>query len=364
MAKKKSHNHKSDKKDNSNTWKIGAAVFILLALVLLLVFYDRLFPAIEPENVAAVVNGEKITEKELDQLYSRVPETYRMIGITREKFLTETIVPQKLLVQEAAKRGISASEEEVISMVNEIIELGGVTEDEFIQQLEEQNMTLDEFKLLAEEQIIITKLMNQSLSEMEIADNEVKDFYAKNKELFTTGNETYQPYSDVKDDIKSYLANQKFMQELKDNADIQILLGQGASSGAANTQPGKSFRSIDEEICMEDGKPLVILFSTTTCPHCRWIKQTFDSMAKEYGDTIAAYHWEMDTGDNTLTPEPETKVPDTYLKMFWEKSEQGGVPTYVFGCKYYRIGNAFEQANDLAAEERDFKAVIDMLLKA
>ena len=115
-------------------------------------------------------------------------------------------------------------------------------------------------------------------------------------------------------------------------------------------------------IATEDGKPVVILFSTTWCPHCKWIKETFDNVAKEYDGQIAAYHWELDTKDNTLTDETETNIPAEHMALYQEFNPRGSIPTYVFGGKYYRIGNGYERSDDLEAEAEEFRAVIEALI--
>ncbi len=118
------------------------------------------------------------------------------------------------------------------------------------------------------------------------------------------------------------------------------------------------------EICKEDGKPVVYLFSTTWCPHCTWIKDTFDKVAKEYVNKglIVARHWEIDTNDDTLTPAVETTVPADQMAVYSEFNPQGSIPTFVFGCKYFRIGNGFESQQDLASEEKEFRALFDNLI--
>jgi len=119
------------------------------------------------------------------------------------------------------------------------------------------------------------------------------------------------------------------------------------------------------EICTEDGKPVVYLFTTTWCPHCTWIKDAFDSLVGEYvaAGKIVAHHWEVDTNDDTLTADKESVVPPAQLAVYQEFNPRGSIPTFVFGCKYFRVGNGYESANDLDAEVAEFKAVIEDLLK-
>jgi len=141
----------------------------------------------------------------------------------------------------------------------------------------------------------------------------------------------------------------------------------GQNPGQGNiTNPGiKTFSLMEGPVEVIDGKPVIRLFSTTWCPHCVWIKETYDRVAKEYADAgkIVAYHWELDTGDNMLTPEKETAVPASEQAVFAKFNPQGSIPTFVFGGKYYRIGNGYEREQDLTLEEQEFRAVIEELIK-
>ena len=67
------------------------------------------------------------------------------------------------------------------------------------------------------------------------------------------------------------------------------------------------------EIELIDGKPVIRMFSTTWCPHCKWSGPVFEKVAQEYVDAgkIVAYHWELDINDDILTPEAEGEVPST-----------------------------------------------------
>lgn len=125
------------------------------------------------------------------------------------------------------------------------------------------------------------------------------------------------------------------------------------------------FQKKDAQVCKEDGRPIIYLFSTTWCPHCQWIDETFDKVVKEYVNAgkIKAFHWQVDTGDNSLTEIKETKVSDKDLAIYSEFNPQGSIPTFVFGCKYFRTGNGYEQQKDLAAEEAEFREAIGDLLK-
>ena len=126
-----------------------------------------------------------------------------------------------------------------------------------------------------------------------------------------------------------------------------------------------SFKSVNASVCTENGKPIVRMFSTTWCPHCKWVKPAFIDTVKHYTETgdIVAYLWELDTGDNVLTTPVEASVPASEKTIYNEFNPTGSIPTFVFGCKYYRIGNAFESENNLDKEVEEFKKVLKKIVE-
>ncbi len=143
-----------------------------------------------------------------------------------------------------------------------------------------------------------------------------------------------------------------------------------ALQGEFPPKPGPEigkFKSLllPDGVCTEDGKPVVMMFGTTGCPFCTWSTPQFDKVAKEYMDEgkIMAYHWQFDTGDNTLTEEVETEVPESATELFRQFNSGGGVPTFVFGCKYYRIGQPYRASDDAESDEAELRAVIDAIIE-
>jgi thiol-disulfide isomerase/thioredoxin len=124
----------------------------------------------------------------------------------------------------------------------------------------------------------------------------------------------------------------------------------------------KTFRDTGDEICTEDGKPIIREFSTTWCPHCTWIKESYNKVVKEYEGQIVAYHWELDMDDNALTPEVEGEIPTSEMDIFNKYNPKSSIPTFVFGCKYARVGNGYESQGNLEAEEAEFRQIIEELI--
>lgn len=76
------------------------------------------------------------------------------------------------------------------------------------------------------------------------------------------------------------------------------------------------------EIIKEDGKPVVYLFTSSSCPHCAWEKPVLEEVADKFKDNVV-----LKIRENT----PEDQ--DVYNKF-----GKGGVPLVVLGGKYYREG--------------------------
>jgi len=189
---------------------------------------------------------------------------------------------------------------------------------------------------------------------------------------------SYEERSMVLPELQNVVS--EYIKELRSKADIKTYIEAETSQAVVSQEEApvinipttlaeneeiKTFEETGDEICEEDNKPVIRLFSTTWCPHCQWIKDAFDKVAKEYSDKgeIIAYHWELDIGDNILTAEQEKEVPETENAIYQKYNPSGSIPTFVFGCKYSRIGNGYERENDLSKEEAEFRAVIEELLK-
>ncbi len=150
---------------------------------------------------------------------------------------------------------------------------------------------------------------------------------------------------------------------------VMFITACGANTGQViidrpkdNLQAGSSFQETDNEICTQEGKPIIREFATSWCPHCAWVKPVYNEAVKEYGGQIVAYQWEIDTSNDLLTEELEFEVPASEMNIFRKFNPQESIPTFVFGCRYVRIGNAFEEQDDKEAEAAEFRSIIDKLL--
>jgi len=101
-----------------------------------------------------------------------------------------------------------------------------------------------------------------------------------------------------------------------------------------------NFLVSEDEICQEDGKPIIYFFGATGCPHCVWEHPIIERVASRFKEKIA-FHNNMDT--------------DADMDIF-RKYSRGGIPTLVLGCKYYRVGSGERMGEE--EEERILTALI------
>ena len=114
----------------------------------------------------------------LNKEYERIPTEQRSL-IKRMDVLNQTII-NIILMQEAKKEDIKVSDQEVDDILNEVPLPAGQTLEAIAQV---QGFTLDEFKSRIKDQIVIQRLLNQSLI-VDVSNQEIEDYFNTNKDLF------------------------------------------------------------------------------------------------------------------------------------------------------------------------------------
>ncbi len=103
-----------------------------------------------------------------------------------------------------------------------------------------------------------------------------------------------------------------------------------------------SFSISSDEICAEDGKPIVYFFGAETCPHCKWEYPILNAVIEKFKEAVS-YH--------------DNKDKETEMDVF-NKYSTGGIPTIVIGCKYYRVGSG-----ESGGEEEEIKNLTALTCK-
>jgi thiol-disulfide isomerase/thioredoxin len=105
-----------------------------------------------------------------------------------------------------------------------------------------------------------------------------------------------------------------------------------------------NFLVTEDELCQEDGRPVVYFFGGSFCPHCQWEHPIVEGVAEKFENQIS-FHNNMDN------QEADRDIWEKYSQI-----NQGGVPFMVLGCRYARVGSG-ENAGE-AVEEENLTALI------
>lgn len=101
-----------------------------------------------------------------------------------------------------------------------------------------------------------------------------------------------------------------------------------------------NFLVSEDEICLENGKPIIYFFGSEGCSYCNWEHPIIEEVAGKFLDYIS-FHNNMDSDED--------------MDVF-SKYSTGGIPTLVFGCKYYRVGAGTQSGEE--QEAKDLTALI------
>jgi len=103
--------------------------------------------------------------------------------------------------------------------------------------------------------------------------------------------------------------------------------------------PG-NFLVSEDEVCLEDGKPIIYFFGSEGCGYCGWEHPIIQAVTSKFSNYIS-FHDNMNSNED--------------MDVF-SKYSTGGVPTLVFGCKYYRVGAGTQSGEE--QETKDLTALI------
>lgn len=175
----KGHKGKKHKKEFAIK-KLLLPAGILIVLILLLVFVPKIFNS---SKTVAIVNGEKITENDLNSLYNIIPAQYRQM-VTQEQLLNQTI-NEKLVLQKAAESGVKKTDADAETYVLQQLLKSGLNINQFKQSLEMQGLDYDDILDLYKRQLVINEFLNSTLSlDVEVSDQDVSDYYYAHKDEF------------------------------------------------------------------------------------------------------------------------------------------------------------------------------------
>jgi peptidyl-prolyl cis-trans isomerase SurA len=174
------------------------AVFVTLAVLLMSVIAAD--AAILLDKVVAIVNKEVVTwsdlyktmEFEATETLKRMPDKERREYFKKnEPRYLDALIEQRLQLQEAARLGIGASEEEVNLTIQSMRSKYKLSQEEFEASIRKEGFTMQDYRKKLAEQITVGRLVDSEVkSKIVVAESDIRDFLAAHPE-FSMGNEGY-----------------------------------------------------------------------------------------------------------------------------------------------------------------------------
>lgn len=146
-------------------------------------------------DVWAVVNGKEIPREQVEKLFrSRVnsdsPTPSPEQALSVKLSILDELINNEILLERAAKLNLVASDAEVEEKFAE--SKSPYTEEAFQAKLKVNGLTVDDLKSDIRQQLSIDKLLNRDvLAKISISDQDVEDFYDKNKAQFNLAETQY-----------------------------------------------------------------------------------------------------------------------------------------------------------------------------
>lgn len=167
-----------------------AAYCLLLTVLGYTVIADS---AILLDKVVAIVNKEVITWSDLykamgfeatDEIKAMKDEDKRRFFKENEAMFLESLIDMRLQLQEAAKAGITASDEDVNRAIENIKKKYSMTDEAFKEAISKEGFTLAEYRKKLSEQITISRIVEQEVrSKIFVTEGEIDKYLSENKDL-------------------------------------------------------------------------------------------------------------------------------------------------------------------------------------
>lgn len=209
-----------------------AVIVIIVAAILVISMANNTQPdepgtngdVLTGEEVVATVNGEDITQAEVDSIQQQLAQS-RGQQVTSDAAL-EQAVNQELLMQEVKEREMVPTQQEAEQQLSQVLQSQGQTLEQLKTSIEQQGQDYAAVIESYQMQIGVNNLVEEVVGPVNISDEQAMDFYDQNTQMFVQGNET-MPYETVEPSIKDYLQQQvtnqvmgEFIDQLRQEAEI------------------------------------------------------------------------------------------------------------------------------------------------
>lgn len=177
-------------RENKNLYVRYGVITLIIILIGVFVFFKKNW------FVVAVVNGQPITSVDF----------YQNLKAKSGKDVLDQMIRDRLVAQEAVKKGITIAESDINKKVSEIEkQVGG--KEQLKSALIARSITEAEFRNQIKLQLTVEKILAKDIA---VTDKEVDDFIAKNPTDPNVASDKGPNKTAIKEQLKSQKLNEKF----------------------------------------------------------------------------------------------------------------------------------------------------------
>lgn len=162
--------------------------FLLNKLTLVFIILSSLISAantygVTVDRILATIGEEVITFTDYQQFVKGIGDIENKNVV--DENLLKRLIEDKIILQEAKRKGIEAADTEIDRTVEEFKAQNGLSQEDLEKFLKEEDMSIDRYRKILRDRIMLSKLLNIEVdSKVIIKDKEIEDFYNKNKNDF------------------------------------------------------------------------------------------------------------------------------------------------------------------------------------
>ncbi|OGW25556.1 MAG: hypothetical protein A3K09_04075, partial [Nitrospinae bacterium RIFCSPLOWO2_12_FULL_47_7] len=194
---------------------------VLVLLLGYLLAWEGLSTAKTFDRVVAKVNNDIIALSTLEDRVEFIHERKRSDGASDEtlmKKVLDTIVDERLQLQEAKRLKLPVDDESILKAIDDIKEKNQLTEKDMQEMLKSEKSTMDQYKARIKDQILMSKVVSFQLrNRINIGEKDIKLYYATHQKDFYVTDQVH-PYHilfifDEKISVENKLVKRKRAEE-------------------------------------------------------------------------------------------------------------------------------------------------------
>lgn len=170
------------------------AVLLAVSALAMLLLQTPMASALMIDRIVARVNEDIITLSELQEeglpLFERLRQSYtgteleHQVRQAEREFLDQLIL-KRLQLQYAGQIGVTASDGDINAALKDVLARNNLTQEQLVELLTREGLTLQDYKDRLREQIILARLMNQAVrSRVSVDTSEVEAYYSTHQDEF------------------------------------------------------------------------------------------------------------------------------------------------------------------------------------